>query len=756
MLTMKTLLSALALLLGAVSAAAQEEFSIFVMNGSNNAYINDAYVIAMKDSVTHYANSGAEGIAEFTNLTHGRWIFRASHQGFAPDTVSAEVGGNRNAAVIRLKPTTELDEVVVQGDKSKIVTHMHDGERFYLSPRALKLPDSYQALAEIPMLKTDVMNGKLYLTDGTTPMIMINGEERAHGGLENIKPSDIEAVEVITLPDMTYVMSGVKAIVNIKVKQKEGAFLALNARTNNQVPFHNGNSEASMEVGNPKFTYYTRADLGADYHVRARNQIWRENTDYSQTFNKLRKHNDWQWSWFNRMNWVATDKDKVAISIMLHQFRYKAHEEANGESTRLGATTPYNSVSDNRNYSRSASVSAYYTHIFSPSGKLEASASLTNNHYTTIDEREEELFGRPTESAVSLLSAGNYLYGEVKYIGTVSWGSFTAAASNILSWDNINDRLGVNPKFLYRTRFSTAYFTWNKYFGAWTLSAGAAAQWLHMSDSYSSAGRVSPWAMVSANWNASSKSSWRITYYHSNGVPSLQNSNPYTTSTDPLYTNCGNPELKALKMDDVALNYMLNYGNWYFSSSLTARYTSDSMRSYGYTEGDRYIVTLINSDIFSIIPKVGLNRRFKWGSAYANVSVPVAKWSGLHRLTNATLMAGVNGSFGNFYVSADCMLTIRSEEVYQKQTDTRPWINMEVVYNATPNFSVGVSLSHLAGDFKSTTKYDDGSFRYTDTRKLLKTFLQPSIMLSWKLMRNQKQKMQFDPDLNSGRSSYSL
>lgn len=739
-----------------LSAAAQEEFSILVMNGSNNTFINDAYVIAMKDSVAHYANSGSEGTARFTNLTPGRWIFRASHKGFAPDTVSAEVGGERNAAVIRLKPATELEEVVVQGDKSKIVTHMHDGERFYLSPRALKLPDPYQALAEIPMLKTDVMKGQLYLTDGISPKIMINGEERSYGGLENIKPSDIEAVEVITLPDMSYVMSGVKAIVNIKVKQKEGAYLALNARTNNQVPFHNGNSEASMEVGNLKFTYYTRADIGANYHVRARNQIWRENTDYSQNFTKLRKHNDWQWNWFNRMNWAITGNDKLAVSLMLHGFKLKAHEESTGESTKSGVATPYNSVSDNRNSSRMVTASAYYTHTFSSSGKLEASAVLTHNNYTTAEEREEQLFGQASDADVSLLSAGNYLFGELKYTGNVSWGSFTGGVSNISSWDNVNDRIGVNPKFLYHTRFSVAYFTWNKYFGSWSLSAGAAGQWIHLSDSYSAARKLYPWATVSANWNASSKSSWRLTYYHSNGMPSLQNSNPYTTSTDPLYANYGNPELKALSTDDVTLNYMLNSGNWYLSSSLTARYTRDAVRSFGYTEGDRYIVTLINSNVFSLTPSLNLNRRFSWGSAYADFSLPVTKWSGLHRLTNASLMAGVNGSFGKFYVSADCMLTIRSEGVYQKQTATRPWINLDAVYNATPNFSIGVSLSHLAGNFKSTTKYDDGSFRYTDTRTLLKSGFQPSIMLSWKLMRNQKQRMQFDPNLKSGRTSYSL
>lgn len=737
------------------SAAAQEEFSIFVMD-ENGSRIHDAYVIAMKDSVTHYANSGSEGTATFTNLTPGRWIFRASHQGFVPDTVSAEVGGDRNAAVIRLKPATELEEVVVQGDKSKIVTHMHDGERFYLSPRALKLPDPYQALAEIPMLKTDVMKGTVSMLDGTSPLIMINGEERPHGGVEMIKPRDIEAVEIISIPEARYALSGVSTIVNIRLKEKVGQYLSMNARTENQVPFHNGSTDAGIEVGNKKFSYYTRASISADYHRRARTEMERENSDYSQEYTNLRKHNNWQWSWFHRINWTASEKDKVAVNFIFGQFRLKAHEESTGESTKGGITTPYSALIQNNNASRHFGASAYYTHTFSSTGKLDVKASYSNNRFTTTDNREEEAFGELAESEISLLSGGNYFVGNVAYTGYAPWGQFTVSTGGNTSWDNVTDRIGLNPKFLYRSSYYGTTFSWSKAFGNWMLYASAAAQWIHLSDKENSMGQLRPWGWVSATWNASSKSSWRVIYNHNNGVPNLQNTNPYTTSTDPLFTKYGNPELKASWADEASLVYMLNTGYWYLSSWITARQTHDAIRPYGITEGDRYILTSINSNNLTVTPGFSLNRSFMWGSAYANFSLPVTKWKGMHRLINPSMTIGANSSFGKFYVSADLMWTIRSEEIFEKLTMVRPMIGVDAVYNVTPNFSVGFGLSEIAGGFENRTKYDDGSFRYNSTRTLLKTFFQPKIMLNWRMQKNQKQKMQFNPDFLNGRTSYSL
>ena len=106
----------------------------------------------------------------------------------------------------------------IVADRSQTVKRTANGEMFYLSSTAKKKSKPFRALQEIPAIISDANTSSVKMLNGTTPLILINGN-MVNSGIGPISPSDIESVEVINSVSARYLQEGITSILNIKLKK---------------------------------------------------------------------------------------------------------------------------------------------------------------------------------------------------------------------------------------------------------------------------------------------------------------------------------------------------------------------------------------------------------------------------------------------------------------------------------------------------------------------------------------------------------
>lgn len=119
----------------------------------------------------------------------------------------------------RAEKNIQLNNVTVTADRSQIVTRTANGQKFFLSDKARRLSNTFEALQEIPLLISDPAMSKVTMLNGKSPLVLIDGN-RINSGISPINPSDIESVEVINVVPARYLQEGISGIVNIKLKRR--------------------------------------------------------------------------------------------------------------------------------------------------------------------------------------------------------------------------------------------------------------------------------------------------------------------------------------------------------------------------------------------------------------------------------------------------------------------------------------------------------------------------------------------------------
>lgn len=132
----------------------------------------------------------------------------ASAPGYLTALMEIRLGGaSVDVGEIRLHPSeaTELGEVVVTASPTII-----KADKTLLFPSSLEKSRSFstddllqQLSYRTPELRADLASGAVTV-DGMPPIILVNGLKRSREYLRSIKPSDIERVEVSSLPNPKY------------------------------------------------------------------------------------------------------------------------------------------------------------------------------------------------------------------------------------------------------------------------------------------------------------------------------------------------------------------------------------------------------------------------------------------------------------------------------------------------------------------------------------------------------------------------
>ncbi len=638
-----------------------------------------------------------------------------------------------------------LEEVTVSIDRSRLVKRTADGQMFFLSERARSLSNPFQALEEIPLLIPDVSTSTIKLADGTVPLILVDGD-RVNTGIAPIAPADIESVEVITQVSARYLQEGYKAIVNIKLKKKRNPYIWFETATRHDIPLDHGFGVVYFEVGNPKVSLYGRSAAHYTYHDDTRSTTTRSNTTYSQNFDSRTRRNANDILGELLLKTRPSASDYAAVHVYASDGSSRTSGQGEGEYN----DAVYLSDSYSREKSMLINGSAYWKHTFAPGRQLELRGvySHNGNDYRTVS---EQLFGtEPVTAGSDYRNQRNSVTFTADYSHDFSNGAWLGAGASTEADGVRLNNITIGQRLPHRILNQYVYTTFAHSLGAVRYMVSAGAEGIWMKTGNASGHYIRPRGSASAIWVVNSANSFQLSYTLTNDAPSVAQLNPYNISSDPLVVQCGNPGLKPQYMNYVDLSYTLNAGNLYLMPKVYYKVISDMIEEYGYTDRGVYYNTYHNSGHFSQwLSEIYGSYKVKAGRIYAAVGTFTNKFADQGAHTSVYTSAGYMLRVGKWMYYGSLYFNARDMDEYSIIRHYRPSrAELQVNYNITPDFYIGVSVQHFTGRYRTRTLTSDGTYHAAVSTVYTDRCVRPWVILRYTLRKNAKNKIDLDEVLS--------
>lgn len=227
--------------LGLSAAKAQYRFSGIVTDGKEKRLDAVQVLLTAGDSLVAMTLTDAKGYFRIGDLASGEYAVRIHELGYSSVDEKLFVRKRDVKMDFTLLPemTGELKEVEVTANRSERVDRTATGQIFYLSEGAKNSGNAFRALREVPKLIINEANQQVTMANGSTPLILINGN-KVNTGVNPIDPKEIESVEVVDVVNARYLKDGVRNIVNIKLKKKANPYRFFEVMNRHDLPIRHG------------------------------------------------------------------------------------------------------------------------------------------------------------------------------------------------------------------------------------------------------------------------------------------------------------------------------------------------------------------------------------------------------------------------------------------------------------------------------------------------------------------------------------
>jgi hypothetical protein len=737
---------------------AQHVFQGEIVSQKDSIGISNAYVLLIQDG-EFFETTVSDDKGSFSmNVPTGDYIVEVTCLGYQTISDSLHITNSTERIFKLEEESIELGEVTVVADRSQTVKRTADGEVFYLSSDAKKMSNPFRALQEIPAIISDANTSSVKMLDGTTPLILINGN-MVNSGIGPISPADIESVEIVNSVSARYLQEGVTSILNIKLKKHTKPYLWLEGATRHEIPLDNGFGVGYFEVGNQKISLYGRAAYHYKYHDDVESFVNRTNTGYKQTYDQTTRNDANRWIGELLLKYQITTNDYFAAQL------YDSYNITKGNSSAQGSyvadvSQSYSFNSFDKNRSNILTTSLYYKHSFSKSSELELrlAYNFNKNHYSA---NRTDFYDAQQVDA-------NTLYDNKRHSGSFNidyskefsnHSSLIAGSRSTLIIDDINYAIGDNPLFKHHNYNQYIYGGYSSSFKhlRYNASIGIEGIWAKAGDADYSYFR--PRGNVSITRVVNNHNSIRWSYRLTNTAPDVAYLNPYNTSTDSLFVSIGNPNLKPEMTHYASMSYTLNVGKVYFVPTVGYKYICDMIETEGYSDGGVYYSTYANTGHFTQTSAgADISYRFKGGRIYAGGGWKAYRYMGQKVKNSVYASFGFNAQVKNFSFYGDVDYNSRDYTALSRTTYTHPSVaNLQVNYNFTPDFYVGVCLQHITGEYRSKTTTLDGSFESAAENHYKDKEFRPWVILRYTFRKNADKKHKLGNDvLNSTEEGISI
>lgn len=370
-------------------ANAQYRFSGVVTDQKENRLDAVQVLLTAGDSLVAMTLTDQKGYFRIADLVGGEYEVHIHELGYTTVDEKLFVRKRDVKMDFTLLPemTGEVKEVEVTANRSERVDRTATGQIFYLSEAAKNSGNAFRALREIPKLIINEANQQLTMANGSTPLVLINGN-KVNTGVNPIDPKEIESVEVVDVVNARYLKDGIRNIVNIKLKKKANPYRFFEVMNRHDVPLRHGTGAVYFEVGNPQYSLYGRGAAGYTYNDDTQTESFQQNTGYQKAMKGVARNNQRDQLGELQFRWMPTDKDYIVAHVYESGKLIKDKTWGDGSLERAGKQL-FDYASRSRDKSYILTGSLFHKHIFATDHTLETTFAYNKNHNRNQSIRQE-------------------------------------------------------------------------------------------------------------------------------------------------------------------------------------------------------------------------------------------------------------------------------------------------------------------------------------------------------------------------------
>lgn len=506
----------------------------------------------------------------------GKCAIVISAEGYGEYTTDITLDGPaKDLGYITLEPLSSvaLNEVVVKGKRCKVT---RDGTTYQITNiQGTRLGDAgsiMDMLQWTPGLRRDGSDG-VRLTNGSTPVIYIDGRKADAAELKTRLSSDVAKIEVIKDPGARY-SSSTEAVVNITLRKhlkdyaganfmnrlsvgrriSDNAQVSLNTQTGKLATFWSllyGNSRKKGIEG--KQTLIGATDLYESLYDDMNNSWLSKSQSYDATVGLKYDLNTKSYLSMQYNGEFSRSKmDSYSEHSMLDGDTRTIYQEDDIYPKDNGDSNSINLGYNWANNGQSLDITGKYTRRKS---EQERNTSTTDKTSGTLG----------TPSTREIFSKGTYdLYNfELNYSFKIKKANLMDVGVSTDYIDNETDyRISTENQDSRRKDFvQGAYLSWFRRIKGLQLNAQMRYEYTHSSitnlgaENTQSYSNVLPIVQAFYNFNGKTESQLVFSYRRFMQRPTITQLNNVVTYSDMLETKTGNPDLKSVACNKLQLNY---------------------------------------------------------------------------------------------------------------------------------------------------------------------------------------------------------
>ena len=733
----------------------QYTFSGTVTDEKQSGLSGAQVLLSHHDSIYAVSLTDKDGKFSIRKVVRGIYEMQIIYPGYTAFEDQREVKSNQNYTFSLLPELkANLENVEVYADVSEYVKRTATGYIYKLSQKGKESGDPYRALSEIPRLVVNEVNREVKMTDGSRPLVLINGIS-VNTGITPIDPQNIESVEIIDVINARYLRTGVRHILNVKLKEKRNPYQFFEVATRHEIPWCKGMGVVYFEVGNSYVSLFGRGSAEYVHNNDTELTGWQQGETYFKKSFSNSRVNGHSYLGELLLKWKVSKNDYMAFHVYTTNRKSDTDSWGNGffETDQQSSFT-YDAFSKDKSNILTSSV--YHRHTFPNNSLFETTLAYNGNWNLNAGKRLEAY---PNYIYSNLFDYDNHRSSaslNLDYSLDLSSGSSFNVGNEIrFVNDKIDETTDLDPLFHHREWSQYLYVGYSGKIQnlRYMLSAGLEAFWLKAGGK--SASYIRPRTSLSGTYSFNDNNSLRVNYTLTNAAPSVGQLNPYNTSTDSLVVSVGNPGLTPQQIHRTELSYMFNYKKITISPDVKYEHHTNVIEPFGYSKNDIFINTFRNQGRFRHLSLGGSvsYRLGNVGSVYVYADHKIDYFDGQKPRPYFGCGGGFTVNYKKWYVGGDVNYINRTYTAISTiKSRMFDYSQIQVNYTFFKGFYVALALQYLHQP-KVTEEWTNGSRYNSYTHRTFKDQgFRPWVLLRYTFRSNQKRKIKLG-NVVSGRES---
>lgn len=530
-------------------------------------------------------------------LQQGSYYLRISSVGYTDTLIVSE--DLKETLQIFLRPSViEMHEFVVMGERIQARVE-NNKTTFFMNARITEVSHTgADAIKYLPGVQIDFMQN-LSLEGNGNVVVQVNGRERDLSYLRQIKPGNIDRVEIMNTAGAEH-ESRAGGVINIILKERERGFSGHiyadipTVKTETYLfPSYN------LQYGLKRFNFHTsyNGEISRLKITEESHRSFNNEENFSEiTSHQLLEQKDWSHRFNYGIDFFASEKSNLNFYGFYNPWSQKRDGRVFLQANQNNQPVQYwSALKEDTDNNHRIFSSLYYQHTFQPGSEL----SLDISHYrlssqsATAYTQQEASDEFPGELLSSRHPVQDDFFARADF-STPLASNLTMQTGVRSSWKSISDAL--HPLFIYHENTHAAYaktsYNGTRISAETGLRVEKSNSGLQEGFSYNALDYL---PQVNFQYRFHTTRSIRLSYQRSVHRPGLFQLNPASWADDPFSVRTGNPGLKPEYRDFLAAEYATRLGENFLSGQLFYRNSSNAIHALTLVNGNNIFESTIHN-----------------------------------------------------------------------------------------------------------------------------------------------------------------